>query len=73
MINDEERQAALTKMAWQEFGINMKDFCVKNSNVRTANFNIFNEEKFIATLKDRYTSKQKIKFATKIQSWIRMI
>jgi len=43
MINDEERQAALTKMAWQEFGINMKDFCVKNSNVRTANFNIFDE------------------------------
>lgn len=43
MISDEERQAALTKMARQEFGINMNDFCVKNSNVRTANFDIFDE------------------------------
>jgi hypothetical protein len=53
-------------MAIKEFGINMSDLMVHNSNVRTGNFNIFNEQKFISKLKERYANKEKIRYTTKI-------
>ena len=72
MAEDEQQQAVLASIAYNQFGVDMSDRLIRNSPVRTANFQIFNEAKFVNTIKTRYNNKIYRMSATKIQSWVRM-